>query len=191
MASESTSYLAQVPVGSFTWWFGLPEKKPLNWLICNGNTFDETVYPELYEILGSNTLPNLVGRFIKGVGGTTNSADPTDKSDLPNQPEEAGLPDIEGNICYAGHQTTPSTYGNGAFDATNTYQHELNFGNPGTAHTGNSGQVPMNFKASRGTVLSENDDDPTTYMTQEDSPYGKSSTVTPANISAIPLIRAK
>jgi len=38
------------------------------WLACDGTTFNQSVYPNLYTALGnSNTLPNLTdNRFLKG-----------------------------------------------------------------------------------------------------------------------------
>lgn len=44
---------------------------PSGWLLCNGNTFLNTDYPQLANVLGSTTLPNLVNKYIVG---TTNSA---------------------------------------------------------------------------------------------------------------------
>ena len=42
-----------------------------DWLLCDGSVFDTSVYPELYNILGSNTLPDLRGRFLIGQGQNT------------------------------------------------------------------------------------------------------------------------
>jgi hypothetical protein len=39
---------------------------PSGWLLCNGNVFSSTLYPELFSILGSTTLPNLSGRYLVG-----------------------------------------------------------------------------------------------------------------------------
>lgn len=44
---------------------------PSGWLLCNGNTFLNTDYPQLANVLGSTTLPNLVSNYIVG---TANSA---------------------------------------------------------------------------------------------------------------------
>ena len=41
---------------------------PTGWLLCNGSTFVETTYPELYVLLGnSNTLPDLRNKYLLGV----------------------------------------------------------------------------------------------------------------------------
>lgn len=39
------------------------------WLLCNGQTFSSTTYPELALVLGATTVPNLAGRVPVGVGG--------------------------------------------------------------------------------------------------------------------------
>lgn len=38
-----------------------------NWLECNGQNFDPTVYPELFAIVGP-TVPDLRGLFLRGYG---------------------------------------------------------------------------------------------------------------------------
>uniref|UniRef100_A0AAU8BTM6 Non-contractile tail fiber protein n=1 Tax=Pseudomonas phage PMBT23 TaxID=3137284 RepID=A0AAU8BTM6_9VIRU len=42
----------------------------LGHLPLNGATFDQTEYPELYEYLGTNVLPDWRGRYLKGADGT-------------------------------------------------------------------------------------------------------------------------
>lgn len=52
-------------------WFYKAQTLDDNWLAANGTTFDATKYPKLYEILGSNTLPNLAGSepvHLRGAG---------------------------------------------------------------------------------------------------------------------------
>jgi microcystin-dependent protein len=47
---------------------------PSGWLLCNGSTFDQSLYPELYTLLGnSNTLPDLREKYLigKGIGSLT------------------------------------------------------------------------------------------------------------------------
>lgn len=59
-----------VPVGSFTWWFGLYENIPDGWLVLDGSTFDQFTYPQLYRVLGSNVLPNVLNKntgYLYGV----------------------------------------------------------------------------------------------------------------------------
>lgn len=39
-----------------------------DWLECNGDTFDTTKYSELYNLLGTNTLPDLRESCLVGIG---------------------------------------------------------------------------------------------------------------------------
>lgn len=56
------------PVGTIQMW--PTATPPSGWLICNGNTFNASTYPELNTVLGGNTLPNFSGRFPLGVGNS-------------------------------------------------------------------------------------------------------------------------
>ena len=56
-----------LPIGTIIMWVGsggLPD----HWLICNGGSFPEDEYPELFDLLNSNELPDLKGRFPIGAG---------------------------------------------------------------------------------------------------------------------------
>jgi hypothetical protein len=55
-----------VPIGCIQIW--PVANPPPGWLICDGTTFSAGVYPELAQVLGSTTLPNLVGQFVRGAG---------------------------------------------------------------------------------------------------------------------------
>ena len=35
-------------------------------MLCNGSTFNISTYPELYQVLGTNVLPDLRSQFIRG-----------------------------------------------------------------------------------------------------------------------------
>lgn len=81
MASESNKFLLtsegeSIPIGTFTWWFGLETQIPEGWLKLDGSEFSLTDYPKLYAVLGTNVLPNVVDRFIMGgdVGQSLDSA---------------------------------------------------------------------------------------------------------------------
>ena len=41
------------------------------WLLCNGQSFDTTEYPELYAVLGSSNVPDLRENLLVGVGENT------------------------------------------------------------------------------------------------------------------------
>ena len=57
-----------VPVGALMPYAGA--NAPANWLLCNGSTFSQSDYPELYAVLGSNVLPDLSGRTIIGTSSS-------------------------------------------------------------------------------------------------------------------------
>lgn len=50
------------PIGSIVLWS--KSTIPTGWLECNGTTFNSTTYPDLFTVLGGNTLPDLKGRFV-------------------------------------------------------------------------------------------------------------------------------
>lgn len=68
------------PVGSYL----MLEKKsnPQGYLYCDGSTFDETVYPALYQYLGTNVLPDW--REFSAVGAEQNTTNVYDAQTNPN-----------------------------------------------------------------------------------------------------------
>lgn len=44
------------------------EYEASRYLLCDGSTFDTTKYKKLYQVLGTNRLPNLQGVFLRGYG---------------------------------------------------------------------------------------------------------------------------
>lgn len=56
-----------VPIGSIQAFYS--NTIPVGYLLCDGSTFNATEYPDLYTFLGSNTLPDLRGYFLRGLGG--------------------------------------------------------------------------------------------------------------------------
>ena len=69
-------------------------------LLCDGSQISAELYPELVAVLGGNTLPDLVGRFLEGAGSA-------------GEYKEAGLPNITGEKYWAG-VTTDYTNSKGA-----------------------------------------------------------------------------
>jgi len=64
-----------MPIGGIIMWpyiSGLAV--PTDYLLCDGSTFSSTTYPDLYTILGSTTLPNLVDKMPRGHNSTYNGA---------------------------------------------------------------------------------------------------------------------
>lgn len=39
---------------------------PEGFLLCDGSQYDENIYPELFTVLGTNILPDLRNKFIRG-----------------------------------------------------------------------------------------------------------------------------
>lgn len=62
----SNAVATMLPVGVIEAYIGATA--PKNWLICDGSTFNKDVYPELYEVLGSETLPDLRESALVGAG---------------------------------------------------------------------------------------------------------------------------
>ncbi|NEN94742.1 MAG: hypothetical protein F6K50_04140 [Moorea sp. SIO3I7] len=61
---DKTGYV--IPVGTVVPYAG--SSAPEGWLMCNGESFKQSDYPELHEVLGKENLPNLQNRFITGAG---------------------------------------------------------------------------------------------------------------------------
>ncbi len=55
------------PVGAYIYYHGTTA--PDGYLHCNGSTFSATQYPRLYQVLGTAILPDLRGKFLRGLGG--------------------------------------------------------------------------------------------------------------------------
>jgi microcystin-dependent protein len=63
----------ELPIGTILTYFG--NSTPSGFLYCNGSTFVASDYPELFALLGSNTLPDLRGQFLRGTSDS-NTVDP-------------------------------------------------------------------------------------------------------------------
>jgi len=74
-----------MPIGAIIAYYGLVA--PTGWLLCNGATFDASVYTALNTLLGSNTLPDLRGYFLRGLDSTrTLGSQQNDATKMPNNP---------------------------------------------------------------------------------------------------------
>ena len=63
------SYINEAsPVGVVNAFYGA--SAPSGWLICDGTSFATATYPNLQAFLGSNTLPDLRGYFLRGLDTT-------------------------------------------------------------------------------------------------------------------------
>lgn len=66
-----TATIVAFPVGTVISYLFAATNLPTGWLLCDGSTFDQTQYPELYRMLGNkNTLPDLRGYFLRGLDAT-------------------------------------------------------------------------------------------------------------------------
>lgn len=55
---------------------------PIGWLICDGSTFDQLVYPDLYTHLGTNVLPDHRNRVSRDPGPDTGPLGSTQEDDF-------------------------------------------------------------------------------------------------------------
>ena len=64
---------AGIPVGMiFAWPVGKNPDDMDNWLECNGQSISQSVYPELFAVVGGQ-VPDLRGLFLRGYGAQTSS----------------------------------------------------------------------------------------------------------------------
>ena len=154
------------PIGSVCW-FDL-EEAPDGWVVCNGKWYSEDgkLSSDTYTEVCTIQTPNLIGRYA--LGATTDIGSTV----------EAGLPNITGKTgSAAGYMANrlPS----GAFgDAEEPFTYQ-------EVASGNSYYHSVwNFDASKGTT-----DTSGNLMSQEDSPYGKSDTVTPPSTKLLPCMK--
>ncbi len=100
-------------------------------LLCDGSQISAELYPELVAVLGGNTLPDLLGRFLEGAGRA-------------GEYKEAGLPNITGTF---GSWPNPSIYKSGAFSLTTLGGQYIDSGLHGGGH------VYGNFDASKSNPI--------------------------------------
>lgn len=154
-----------LPVGAITAFTA--NSIPSGWLLCDGSTFDETLYPALFLALGGNVLPDLRNRFLEGANSVV------------REYKEAGLPNITGTSGVL-------RAANGAFyrnddDLVTKVQ---------SSTTGNevalSNSRINDFDASKG----ETKTDGTLKTEDEAHVYGNSDTVQPASYTVNYIIKA-
>ena len=151
--------LSAMPIGTMIFYLG--KTIPEGWLLANGSTYDTTLYPELYAVLGTNTLPNMHHRFPEGT---------TSVSEV-GQTVEAGLPNIQGGFVVVSSQhrwaiESPT----GPFDCTD----DISIFNANSLEKGRD----------RPTKL-------TMSLNKQNSLYGNSETVHPESMRVSCLIRYK
>lgn len=115
---------SDLPIGTVIAWAGKTGVAPENWHICDGSTFSQYDYPELYETLHSTTLPDMRYRYIKG-------ANSLKSSDIGFTQDEL-LPEISGNFYGAAYDDDVPT---GAFSTINKRNCTLSTSGGSRVHT--------------------------------------------------------
>ena len=110
---------------------------PTGWLWCNGSTFNQADYPELYSVLGTNVLPDMNHCFPEGTSTASEIYSGTN-----TQPTAAGLPNIKGSFRAYTYQTGVPE---GAFSSS-TYNANATQG--GTAQNYNYATFSLNAHSS-------------------------------------------
>ena len=150
-----------LPVGTILAYQG--STVPDGYLLCNGSVFSKLNYPELYELLGTNTTPNLVNKFLMG-----SSAAGTSKS--------AGLPNLYGSFYY--RRCDNATGAAVSWGQSGVFSH-------GTRS--NSTHLTVDLATTVGSIYD------LTYFVASDynSIYGNSTTVQPPALTTLFIICAK
>ena len=164
------SITGAVPVGTIIWYSS--STAPVGYLICNGQAVSRTLYPDLFDAIGTTygpgdgsttfNLPNLLNKFIEG--STSNVGDIVD----------AGLPNITG--AFQGRGSTSTAYSGSVLLAEGSFAHERHGGSDANAFTGDTSVVQndrITLDASRSSSI-----------------YGNSSTVQPPAVKLLPCIKA-
>ncbi|MCI7078702.1 MAG: phage tail protein [Veillonellaceae bacterium] len=109
-------------------------------LLCDGSQISAELYPELVKVLGGNTLPDLVGRFLEGAGSA-------------GEYKDAGLPNIKGSF-HPGLYEVDSYFGRLAKGTGAIGTRSMNkTGSLLTNSSGLYGQYEMVFDASRSNPI--------------------------------------
>ena len=148
-----------LPVGAITAFTA--NNIPSGWLLCDGSTFDETLYPALFIALGGNVLPDLRNRFLEGADSVVREF------------KEAGLPNITG--VFGGAEGSPESSG--------AFKRESGGECPSTAYQ-SRGKVLFDAKSG------ETKTDGTLKTEDEAHVYGNSDTVQPASYTVNYIIKA-
>ena len=127
---------AGLPVGSILSTY--KKIQPYNYLYCDGSTFDETQYPELYLYLGTNVLPDY--RECVPVGAEKNTTDIFDSTETN---PSTGLPGTQSHDVFS----------QGEFKDDQLQNHNHNVycdrnNNPGNLYNGGAYGITTSFDTS-------------------------------------------
>ena len=90
---------AQSPVGTILAFAAGSDKVPDGWLLCDGGSYSQTEYADLFDVIGTNwggsggsfNVPDLRGTFLRGVD------DPSGSDAAGKDPDVADRTDIDGD----------------------------------------------------------------------------------------------
>ena len=140
---------SSIPVGTvITWPSSSWPPDADNWLECNGQAINSTVYPELVALVGA-TVPDYRGIFLRGLGSQTSThyGNVTHSSAALGQLQGDGIREIWGELSYLPRSRDGEVGQSGS----------LAFWNEGRNQWMNdAGKAPsgaMNFYASRSTPV--------------------------------------
>lgn len=145
---------SEAPIGTIFAYMG--DNIPKNYLLCNGETFDQSQYPELYSMLGTDKVPDLRECVLVGAGQSTRAILDTEghahdvyalgefKDDqVGNHSHDKGTMEISGDFSCRSTKGDWDGRATGAFGLEN-YDQAYNSGSGST-----SGAQRINFYASR------------------------------------------
>jgi hypothetical protein len=120
-----------VPVGTIIHW---PSATlPDGYMLCDGTGFDNTLFPELFSVLGKATLPDLRGQFLRGANGNFDSlAKHQWTTGMPRNHFATGTQGVHDH-----HYTSPAT-GSGGLKSSDHWANET-FRYPGGARVSAAG----------------------------------------------------
>jgi len=109
-----------VPVGTVIAWAGESDSVPADWMICDGRSLKKNKYAGLYAAIGQAwggggnrfNLPDLRGRFIRGVDGNAGRDPDADDRDAANQGGNTkGVGSVQNDsIQQHGHYQPPHSH---------------------------------------------------------------------------------
>ena len=109
-----TATVATIPVGTIISYVLAVANLPPGWLLCDGSTFNQAIYPELYRARGNkNTLPDMRGYFLRGL-------DPAGQVD-PDGPGRAPQSAQADALKQHGHQFPRTAWGDGELQGGGEY----------------------------------------------------------------------
>lgn len=136
---------ALLPVGSIVAHAG--SATPTGWLLCNGGSFSSAVYPALFAVLGSPTLPNLTDRFLKGstTAGSTGGSRTITVDNMPSHNPGGVTAAMSANAVHA-HSGSTSTEG--------AHGHSTNFASRNEVFSAGSSGTYAAYNVTGGSVTS-------------------------------------